>query len=309
MSYNSSLNPNVVKTALDEVFYPEFNIQEHPGYATAETAGVFNQDTATSSAVISELFGGVGAWELTAEEATLPQGDPRVDQTKTYTVTKYAKSVHIPKEFYDDNMHGAYEGMVKSFATRARTTRDKNAFALFRNGFTTETTVDAVAWFSNSHTNKAGNTVDNLETGALTPTVLENMFTSLAEQEAQDGEIDGHVPACLVVPVKLFKEAIEITKSELAAGTANNNMNYYSQLYPGLMVYTSPYLGAKAGGSDTAAFLLSRNHSAMRYVRDAVSTNLVNYDVSDNDVYKYKGRFREALGVMSYDGAVATTGV
>lgn len=309
MSFNSSLNPDVVLTDLDGVFYPEFNIQEHPGYATANTASVFNQERATSSAVIMELFGGVGAWEATAEEANLPQGDPRISEKKTFTVTKFAKMVKIPKEFYDDQMHGAYENMVKSFAQRARSTRDKNAFAMFRNGFTTELTADGVAWFSDSHTNKVGMTVDNKSTGALTDSVLNNLFVQLAEQVGQDGEIDGHVANVLLVPIAAFKNACEITKSTLKSGTANNDMNYYSELYPGLMIYTSPYLGAAAGGSDTACFLLSRNHSGNRYVRDDISTNLVDYSFSDNDVYKYKGRFREVVGAMSYNGAVATTGV
>lgn len=309
MSMNSSLNPDVVLTDLDSVFYPEYNIQEHPGYATAQTAALFNQGSAESSAVIMELFGGAGAWELTAEEQNLPQGDPRISEKKTFTVTKYAKMVKIPKEFYDDNMHGAYEGMVKNFALRARTTRDRNAFALYRNSFTTETTADSVAWFSNSHTNKVGDTVDNLATGALADATLNTMMVQLAEQKSQDGEIDGHVASVLLVPIALFKTACEITKSTLRSGTANNDMNYYSELYPGLMVYTSPFLGLAAGGSDTAHFLLSRNHSANRWVRDAVSTDLVDYRISDNDVYKYKGRFREALGVMSYDGAVGSTGL
>ena len=290
MSFNSSLNPDVVLTDLDGVFYPEFNIQEHPGYATANTASVFNQERATSSAVIMELFGGVGAWEATAEEANLPQGDPRISEKKTFTVTKFAK-------------------MVKSFAQRARSTRDKNAFAMFRNGFTTELTADGVAWFSDSHTNKVGMTVDNKSTGALTDSVLNTLFVQLAEQVGQDGEIDGHVANVLLVPIAAFKNACEITKSTLKSGTANNDMNYYSELYPGLMIYTSPYLGAAAGGSDTACFLLSRNHSGNRYVRDDISTNLVDYSFSDNDVYKYKGRFREVVGAMSYNGAVATTGL
>lgn len=308
MSYNSALNPNVVKTDLDDVFYPEYNIQEHPGYATAQTDGLFKQDRATSSAVIMELFAGSGAWEETAEEQVLPEGQPRITNKKTFTVTKFARTVKIPKEFYDDNMHGAYEEMVKNFAQRARTTRDRNAFGLYRGGQTTTTTADGVAWFSNSHVSIAGNTVDNLIAGTLDGTTLYSMFVALGEQKSQDGEMDGHVPAVLLVPMAEFKNACEITKSTLRSGTANNDMNYYSELYPGLMVYTSPYLGAAAGGSDTACFLLSRNHSAKRWVREDVNTSLVDFEISDNDVYKYKGRYREVTGVMSYDGAVGLAG-
>lgn len=308
MSLNSALSPNVVKTALDDVYMSGFNIQEHPGYATAETAGVFNQDTADSSAVIMELFGGVGAWEQTAEEQDLPQGNPRIKNQKTFSVLKFAKSVNIPKEFFDDQKHSSYEKMVMNFATRGRTARDKNAFNIFRGAFDSVTTADGSYLVADDHTTVSGETVDNKLTAALSDSSLDTAMAMLAEQKAQDGEIDGHVASTLVVPVKLFKEACEITKSELQAGTANNDMNYYSNLYPGLQVVTSPYIGAAAGGSDTAWFLLSKTHGITRWVREGVNTDLIDFRYTDNDVYKYKGRFREVCGAMSYEGIVGSTG-
>lgn len=308
MSFNSSLNPNVVLTDLDDVFMPTFSIAQHPGYATAETGAVFMQDTADSSAVIEELFGGSGAWEETAEEQDLPEGQPRITNKKTFTVTKFAKHIKIPKEFFDDNKHGSYEKMVRNFARRAQTTRDKNAFAIYRNGFTTATTSDGVALFSNSHLPISGGTVDNLLTGALTNTTLESAFVQLGEMKAQDGEIDGHVAKTLVVPMSNFKNACEITKSRLQSGTANNTMNYYSDIYPGLVIYTSPYLGAAAGGDDDMWILLSGDHSITRWVRDGISTDLVDYKYSSNDTYVYKGRFREVVGAMSYEGMVGSLG-
>lgn len=309
MSFNSTLNANVVKTALDDVWASTFNIATHPGYATAETGSVFSQDTADSSAVIMELFGGSGAWESTVEEQNLPEGTPRIANQKTFTVTKFAKSIRIPKEFFDDNKHGSYEKMVQNFAQRARTTRDKNAFAWFRNAFTTSDTADGADFISDTHTTISGHTVDNKGTAALSESSLNTGLIALAEQKAQDGEIDGHVASVLLVPVALFKTACEITKSEMRAGTANNDISYYSQIYPGLQVVTSPFLGAAAGGSDTAFFLLSSTHGVSRWVRESVNTNLVDYKISANDVYNYKGRFREVVGAMTYEGAWGSTGL
>lgn len=308
MSFNSALNPNVVKTALDDVFYQEVNGEKRPQLATAETSAIFKQDTADSSAVIMELFGGSGAWEQTAEEQDLPLGTPRITNQKTFSVVKFAKSVDIPKEFFDDNKHSSYEKMVRNFARRARTTRDKNAFGVFRNATTTTLTADGVALLSDSHLNINGDTVDNLITSALSESSLNTAITMMLEQKSQDGEIDGHTPSVLLVPSALYKTACEITESELRSGTANNDMNVYSDKY-GIQVYTSPYLGAAAGGSDTAWFLLSDTHSITRWVREAVNTNLVSYETSRNDVYTYKGRFREVVGAMSYEGVVGSTGV
>jgi len=308
MSVNIARNPSVVKTALDGVHYQEFNGQQHPGYVTALDSGVFNQDTADSSAVIMEILGGSGAWSQTAEEELFAQGQPRVTNQKTFNVAKWAQALDISREFFDDNKHSTWEKMVRGFATRARTTRDKNAFAAFRLGFTTVLTADGEAWFSNSHTNIAGDTIDNLETAALSDSSLNTLMVRLAEQKAQDGEIDGHVAATLVVPVAKFKTACEITKSEQRSGTANNDINYYSQMYPGLRVVTSPFLGAASGGSDDAFFLLSPNHSLTRWVREGMKTDLIDASISRNDVYTYKGSFREVVGVMSYEGAVASNG-
>jgi len=308
MSYSSGLNPDVVKTKLDKVFNATFNGQQHPGHATAETGQVFKQDSATSSAVIMDIFKGVGAWEQTAEEQTLPEGNPRISDTKTFSVSKYAKSIKIPKEFFDDNMHGSYDMMVNNFARRARTTRDKNAFGLFNGAFATYTTADGAYIVSDSHTNLNGDTVDNLMTGVLDPDNLKSGIQMLLEQKAQDGEIDGHLASGLLVPPSLYDYACEVTMSKLRADTANNNMNPYSDIYS-LWVFTSPYLGSAAGGSDTQWFLLSDTHSITRWVREGVNTNLRDWVYSDNQTYNYQGSFREVAGCPSYEGIIGSTGL
>lgn len=309
MSFNSSLNPNVVKTALDGVFNQTFSGEKHPGHATAESAMVFKQDTADSSAVIEELFKGVGAWETRAEEQDVPNGTPRIGNQKTFSVVAFSKSVDIPKHFFDDNKHSSYEKMVQNFALRARTARDKNAFALFRNPTTAAYgSSDGVAPISASHTNLNGDTVSNLVTGALSETTLNDAIVKMLEMKSQDGEIDGFMPRTLLVPPKLFKTATEIADSELRSGTANNDLNVYSSKY-GIYIATSQYLGAAAGGSDTAWFLLSDNHSVTRYVRQGVTTDLVDYKFQRNNNYIYKGEFREVVGLMSYEGLVGSTGL
>lgn len=307
MSMNSTLNPNVVKTVLDEVFWPSYSIEKHPQIATALTSSVFVQDSVDRGAVIQELFDGVGDWTQTAEEQDFSEASPRTYNQKTFTVLKWAKMVKIPKEYFDDDMHSTYEKMVRSMARRAVTKRDKNAFGIYRNAFTTTLTADGIALCSNSHTNGLSQTVDNLLTGALSESTLNTAITQMLEMVSQDGEIDGFTADTLLVPPAVYKTACEITESELRSGTSDNDMNVYSDKY-GLKVYTSPYLGAAAGGSDTAWFLLSTDHSVTRWVRKAVETNLVDYKISDNDVYKYKGSFREVVGVMSYEGVVGSLG-
>ena len=205
-------------------------------------------------------------------------------------------------------MHGAYEKMVKDFAEKGRITQNNNGFSVYRNAFTTTLTADGVAFISALHVTISGDTVSNLVTGALTDSTLEDGITALAEMKSQDGVVIGGEAKTLLVPSKLYPEACRITKSNLRSDTANNDMNVYSSIYS-INVYTSPYLGAAAGGSDTAWFLLGTNHSVTRWVRQGIQTVLVDWKTQKNNNYIYKGSFREAVGVYDYSGAVGSTGL
>lgn len=304
--YNSNLATNVVKTALDLVFNSEFSLTSVPGLATAETASVFKQDTTDRAAVITEQFQGTGYFESRSELQDVPAGTARVGNQKTFSVTNWAKSTDISKNLMDDDQHSTIDMLVKNMARNGRLTRSKNAFNVLNLGFTTTLTNDGVALFSASHVTLGGDTVSNLSTGsALSETTLNTSFNSLINQKTQDGTLGGHLPAVLLVPTALFKTACEITKSVLRQGTANNDMNYYSELFPGLQVFHSPFLGAGFGGSDTSWFLLSADHSVTRWVRQDIVTDLVDYRTQRNNNYIYKAEYREVVGAISYEGIVA----
>jgi hypothetical protein len=256
-----------------------------------------------------EVYGGVKAWEETAEEEDLKSDSPRVKDTATYTITKFSKSIDIPKTFFDDAQHDVIGKMMRDFANKAIVARDKDAFGLFRGATTTTLTADGVVLGSNSHITVSGDTVDNLFTEALDDDALNTALIMLAEQKDQSGEIMGHEASVLLVPPALFKQACILTDSQFRPGTANNDTNVYSTKYPGLVVMQSNRLGAAAGGSDTQWQLLGRNHGIYRWVREGVSTDLVPYSYSRNDNYVYKGRFREETGAVSYEGVVVSTGL
>ena len=183
---------------------------------------------------------------------------------------------------------------MKRFAIMARTTQDSTAFGLFRNAFTTTLTADGVALVSASHVTLSGATVSNLVTGALTPTTLNSAIVKLGEMKTQEGVIMGAVGAdmVLLVPLALFKLGVEITDSVLISDTANNSVNVYRSMF-GIEVMTSPYLGAAAGGSDAAWFLLSPMHGVKRLIRQGVQTALTSWEYSNNRTYRYQGNYRE----------------
>jgi hypothetical protein len=305
---NSSLAPNDVKTALDLVFDAQFSIDPVPGYATVNTGGLFMEESIDRAAYIAELFQGVGYFETRAEEQDVPGSLSRIGNQKTFSVINYAKSIDISKNFFDDDQHQVVNMMIKNFARNAALSQSKNAFGAFSGGFSTVTSADGVALFSDSHVALDGTTIDNLVSGALDETTLNTAFNSLITQKTQDGTLGGHTPAILLVPTALFKTAMEVTASELRSGSMDNDLNYFSKIYPGLQVYHSPFLGAAYGGSDTAWYLLSKDHTMMRYVRQGIDTALVDWKTQRNNNYIYKAEYREVVAPLSFEGLVASLG-
>ena len=197
--------------------------------------------------------------------------------------------------------------MVRGFGMDARASRDYHSFGLYRNAFGSSTTHDSVALISNSHVNYNGDTIDNLLTGDLSETTLNTALVQLFELRRENGIVGGNVAECLIVSPADFKLAVEITESELRSNTPDNDLNVYSAKF-GIMVKTSPYLGAVAGGDDDAWFLSSANHGNYRFVRQAVQTTLVDWKYQRNNNYIYKGEFREVVGSYSFDGIVGSAG-
>jgi phage major head subunit gpT-like protein len=130
----------------------------------------------------------------------------------------------------------------------------------------------------------------------------------LRQQKNQAGVILGNNPSVLLVPSKLHKHAIEITDSALIADSGNNNINVYRSAY-GMTVYSSPWMDATvSGGSDTAWFLLARNHAVTRLIRQGIETSLRDWTFSNNRTYLYQANFREAVYAPDYVGAIGALG-
>ncbi|PJB52888.1 MAG: hypothetical protein CO099_10200 [Bdellovibrio sp. CG_4_9_14_3_um_filter_39_7] len=309
MSLSSGMNANVVKTALDSVVFTNYEQAPGPSVAGASDPVIFVQDSTDRAAVIEEAYKGVGFFAETLEEQDIPSDTPRVAQQKTFSVIDYWKSVDIPKRFLDDELHGVVSMMMRDFGLKARRSADNSAMKFIRDGFTVSTTADAAYLFSASHSNIAGDTIDNLSSAALAEASLEDAIVALMEQKDQAGEVMGVMPRCLLVPPKLFKTAVQLTASELEPETGNNAVNWISLKYSGLMVKQSPYLGAAAGGSDSAWYLIGENHNLRRFVRSPFQTTLVPWETQRNNNYIYKGGYREVVGALTYEGLYGSTGV
>jgi phage major head subunit gpT-like protein len=304
---NSGLNPNVVKTALDKVFYQRYAAAPGPQFTTAGDEMVFQQDSTDRAAVIMENFKGVGLWESTSEQGEYKGDTPLVTDQITFTVGRYTKKFPISEEMMEDDQHSLVRNAISQMGTKARITQNTTSMALYRNADSTTLTSDGQALLSASHTNIAGDTIDNTISGALTVDTVEEGITLLVEQKDQAGDIVGHEAKTLLVPPALFKEATEILESSLEANTTDNQLNVYSAKY-GIVIRQSQYLGASAGGADDKFFMLGEYHSIMRFVRVPVQTRLLSGDLQENGDTVYRGRYREVYGAISYEGAAGYEG-
>lgn len=307
--FTEAQNFAIVQTELDTVYFQQFEYDSStPGIATANTGMLFKPINIDRAAYIGEVNKATGLYPIIGEVQTVPLTTPKVTNKYTILVKDFASGIEISKDLYDDNMHGVWAADVRDFALKARVTQDDNAFKIFRNAFTTTLTADGVAFISASHVLIGGGTTSNLISGALSPTTLNNGIVALRTQKDQSGVILGGVPTILLVPPALLKLALEITDSALIADTGNNAINVFRSAY-GITVYSSPYLSAAAGGSDTAWFLLTPQHSVSRLIRQGVETALRPWQFSNNRTYFYQANFREEVFVPDYSGAVGSTGV
>lgn len=306
MDQNTAPNLILVKTALDKLFDQATIEMAVTGKATALDPILFTQDTATNAAVVSSVIGGGGYFQDTTNDVPLvPEANVSAAAAKTSLVYQFIKNLPIARTFMADQQLSAVSKAVRQQALTYGASRDRKAFSVYANGFTTQLTIDGVALFSNSHVNENGDTVDNLETGALTDSNLNIMVNSLRTQLSQTGVILGYEPKALLTPSVLHQTGMAVAKSVLRAGTGNNDLNYFSEMYPGMKVVYSPFLDAT---SSTAYFLASSTNGIMRAEREAFFTDLVDWRYQPNDQYIYKMRAREVVDSIEYSGLVGSNG-
>lgn len=310
--FTEAQNFSIVQTELDKVFFQQFDYSDtFPGVAHATTAEIFKPQDTTHAAWIQSINKGSGLFPAIGETQTVPLSTPRVTNKQTTQILTFAQGIDISKQLFDDNMHGVWAEDVKDFAMKAKITQDVTAFALFNAGFTTALTADGVSIFNSAHPLIGGGTQSNTDSGAgsaLSPTSLNTGLINLVQQKDQSGVIRGNTPSVLLVPPALWKHAREITDSALIADSAQNNVNVYRSAL-GITVWTTPYLSAASGGSDTAWFLLAQRHGFTRLIRQGLETALVDWRYSNDLTYRYQANFRENYFCADYAGAYGAAGV
>ena len=317
LNYNTSPNLELVKTALDELRDNTLLKQTTNGKALATDPLVFTQSTVDRAAWVSSVIGGGGYFKKTitgvAQDVSPKKAAGKNAFTpKTTIIAEFNQDVPISRSFMQDQQHEAVAKSIRQETMAWLATRDQNAFSYYAYGFgtTLSTTIgDSVSLFSNSHVNANGDTVDNYETGSMSDTNLNTVIVSLRAQKAQYGVIVGFEPDFLLCGSTLDHDARIVAKSVLRAGTGSNDLNYFSELYPGMKVCWNQFVdNSGATNQTTMYFVGSAQHGVVRFEREAFFSTLVGWETDPEDMYKYKLRAREEVDTIEYTGLVGSDG-
>lgn len=306
LNRNSGADYNLVKTLLNNLKDDTLQQENIQGKATALDPIVFTQDTATNAFVVTSVIAGGGYMNKETDDfAPRKFVTKRAPTAKTTAIAEFNKNMGIARTFMQDQQLNAVSKAVRQEVQSWTASRDRNAFAVWSGGFATTTTIDSAYLFSNSHTNVNGDTVDNLETGALANDTLNTTVNSLRQQVNNSGVLVGYEPKFLLTPSILHQTGTQVCKSVLRAGTGNNDLNYWSEMYPGMKCVYSPFLDAV---STTAYFVGTSQHDVMRFEREGFFSDLVDWKTDPNDQFVYKLRAREEVDAITYVGVVGNTG-
>jgi len=306
MNINTTITPNTLLEGLREVFTDSLKEEVEPMQATSKD--IFNFYASRKNSEDFQKVSGVGRFTAVAEEDPTPIVKRDEIMKTNFSHSTFRKGVGISYEALEDQLYNEMKDNVEQLAISARETMEFNRFAVIRNIAITNG-ADGVPLASNSHPLSGGQTQDNLITGAITETVLESAFQLFREMKDYTLKQFISAPKILLTAPANHAEVMRLTKSKLQANTANNDLNYLSEVFPGVRVMFSPYIGVAAGGSDTGVTLIGKRHKMNTVVREKLRTWMNKWDESSDIVTKFNALYRESVGFADFVGVVHMTGV
>ena len=299
---------------LDEIFGSAYEMDKQPGEVRADDSLFFRQETTDWLTIQYAESMGPGQFRATVEDEEVDDATVRVGNRTAAEVFEFDRDIAIPQRYQESSQaYGMVEEWVRELGTRARTSRDEQAMIRsYGDAFSGVTTPDGAALISNSHTALSGDTVDNLETGALSADNLAVVIAALRVQKAQDGSLGSCHADGLLGPTLLHPTMTVVTQSELKPGDTDNDLNYISKVYPGLKVGASEWLdedyNTRNSNGDTSFFVVSRQHKVTRFVRVPISNGYVGPEADRKRRAYYRARFSERVVAGSWVGIVGSNG-
>jgi hypothetical protein len=169
-----------------------------------------------------------------------PEGEPYATDliqqafTKDVTPLEWGLMFEVSETAEEDDLEDILAKKSKFLVFSMRQVQDKTAAAVFDNGFSTQTTADAVALYSTAHTLKRGGTAKNRPStdADLSVTSLAQAFIDLdTDTKIESGQIVRPATGFYlhIAPANRFN-ALRIIKSVKDPDSANNAVNPLSDL-------------------------------------------------------------------------------
>ena len=211
----------------------------------------------------------------------------------------------IERELYDDEQYRQINKFPAAMARSGRAFVEKEAAKPFINAFTTARYDGKAIIAANHPLLDSASVGDNLVTGTLSDVNLKIALQCMRETVDEAGNLINMKATKLVVPPALEYVAKELINSAQKAGTTANDIN---TVKGALEVVTYDFIGAAAGGSDTAWYVMDgANHEFNFFWR--IKPEFKWDEDFDTFVAKYRGYMRFSNGISDWRGIVGSTGV
>jgi len=162
--------------------------------------------------------------------------------SKTVTPTEYALGLKIQRKFFDDDLYGIIEQIVRQMGTVARYRMEQDAAAPFVNAFNSSFTVfDGLSLCNANHTFLSTSSLQsNAGSSAFSFASLDATQTLMRKfQNSQDRFILTIKPDTVFGPLDLETTFTEVIQSDLKAGVSTNDVNVFNQKFK---IMTSQFL-------------------------------------------------------------------
>ena len=273
---------------------------------------IFNVETSNSATETDHGMGAFGDWTERKDElspvayAKIQDGGEVVYKHKAFT-----KGFMISRELNDDEKYGQMKKMAKALARAGRAKVEKDAITVLTKGFKDDEGAfkgrDGKELFHDQHPLvDSEKTCSNLMTGELNEANLKRAIQMMASQLDEAGNLIQMKATKLIVPPALEDTALRLLHSSQLPGTELNDTNEY--LKNRLQVVVMDYLGATAGGSDTAWFLQDGTRHELNFFW-RVKPEFKNEEDFDTFVAKYRGYMRYSYGFSDWRGMVGSKGL
>lgn len=231
----------------------------------------------------------------------------------TYTHVEDALGTSVSNALWEDDQFNVIKRKPANLAKAKVRTQEQMMADIFNYAFTagggglsTFTSSDALALGSTAHTREDGGaTQSNTTTQDLAEDSIEAGTVAMRTTLDHKGQLYMSKADTLVVPPALEKEARIMLESQGRIGTANNDINPYQGA---LKLIVWDFLGAAAGGSDTAWFLLDSSLHALNFFnRSDRGLEGPDWDF-DTKTARWSVDVRHSVGFSGWRGVYASKG-